>query len=264
MYCVNMKQKRGTIREDGMIFWQQKAGKEIWLTAKKFEKLKAYCKKYAKEKYLANKDQVVAKSKKWRQENKEKYLETSRVWQRKKYRILNPLKPPLTEEQKTAKIEAKKQRARERSKMYALANREKVRANALNWQKQNAEKVNLKNKLWRQKNPERYREFQKKYNSSVPEMKRKHAASRRCKKKNQSPLLTENQKKIIECFYIQCVRLTKIFGLKFEVDHIIPIARGGSHDPSNLQVLPIKINRAKGCKEVFRWQDYQSPLSSDE
>jgi hypothetical protein len=264
MYCVNMKQKRGTVREDGMIFWQQKAEKEIWLTAEKFKKLKAYCKKYAKEKYLANSDKRKADAQKWRQENKERYLELSRAWQRAKYRRLHPPKPPLTEEEKSAKIEAKKQKARERAKAYALANPEKVRANALLWAKQNPERVNLRNKLWKQKNPERYKEFQKKYNASVPEKKRKHAAARRCKKKNQSPLLTENQKKTIECFYSQAVRLTERFGFQFEVDHILPIAKGGSHTPSNLQVLPIKINRAKGCKEVFVWQDYQSPLSSDE
>lgn len=68
----------------------------------------------------------------------------------------------------------------------------------------------------------------------------------------------------MECFYKQAVRLTEIFGIKFEVDHIFPISKGGTHEPSNLQVLPIKINRIKGCKEIFRWQNYQSPFSSDE
>jgi hypothetical protein len=257
-----MKLKRGTVREDGLIFWQQTRGKEIWFTAEEFERKKALAKEDARKRYLANIDNRKAQAKKWKQENKERALELSRAWQRAKYRRLHPPKPPLTEEEKAAKIEAKKQRARERTRAYARANLEKVRANASLWAKQNPEKVNLRNRLWKQKNPERYKEFQRKYNASVPEKKRKHAADRRCKKKNQSPLLTENQKKIIECFYSQAVRLTERFGFQFEVDHILPIAKGGSHAPSNLQVLPMKINRAKGCKEVFRWQDYASPSSS--
>jgi hypothetical protein len=256
-----MKLKRGTVRGDGLVFWQQSRGKEIWLTAEKFERKKALTKEDARKRYLANSDKRKADAQKWRQENKERYLELSRAWQRAKYRKLHPPKPPLTEEEKAAKIEAKKQKARERAKAYALANPEKVREYNLLWVKQNREKVNLKNRLWKQKNPERYKEFQRKYNASVPEKKRKHAAARRCKKKNQSPLLTENQKKIIECFYIQAERLTKRFGFNFEVDHILPISKGGNHHPSNLQVLPMKINRAKGCKEVFRWQDYVSPSS---
>ena len=157
-----------------------------------------------------------------------------------------------------------KEKAKIKSKEWREKNKEKHRQYSLNWQKQNADRVNARNKKWKKNNEEKYKEFQKKYNASVPDKKRKHAANRRCKKKKQSPILTENQKKIMECFYKQAVRLTEIFGIKFEVDHIFPIAKGGAHEPSNLQVLPIKINRIKGCKEIFRWQNYQSPFSSDE
>lgn len=257
-----MKYKRGTIREDGFMFWRESKGKEIWLTLEDFEKKKIEFKEYAKKRYLANKDKVIANSKKWRENNKEKYLELSRVWQKAKYRKLHPPKPIITEAQKAKKLEIKKQQARERSKRWRIKNKEKHRAYSLNWAKENPDIVNKRNKLWKQQNPERYKEFQRKYNLSVPEKKRKNAATRRCKKKNQSPILNENQKKIIDCFYKQSERLTKRFGFQFEVDHIIPVARGGAHEPSNLQVLPKKINRAKGCKNIFKWQDYHSPSSS--
>lgn len=43
------------------------------------------------------------------------------------------------------------------------------------------------------------------------------------------------------------------YNLKLEVDHIIPIDKGGKTDPSNLQTLCRKCNRSKGSKsmEVF-------------
>lgn len=259
-----MKYKRGTLREDGFIFWRESKGKEIWLTLENFEKKKTEFKEYAKKRYLANKDKVIANSKKWRENNKEKYLELSRIWQKAKYRKLHPPKPIITEAEKAEKLEIKKQQARERSRRWRIKNKDKHIAYSLNWAKENPNRVNKKNKLWKQRNPERYKEFQRKYNSSVPEKKRKQAAIRRCKKKNQSPILNENQKKIVECLYKQAIRLTKRFGFQFEVDHILPLAKGGLHEPANLQVVPMKINRSKGSRKIFRWQDYDSPSSSVE
>ena len=69
-----------------------------------------------------------------------------------------------------------------------------------------------------------------------------------------------DQHKDAKCLYCE----TKLNDRNATADHIIPISKGGLHHPSNLQVLPLKINRIKGCKEVFRWQDYQSPFSSNE
>lgn len=37
-------------------------------------------------------------------------------------------------------------------------------------------------------------------------------------------------------------------GKKMHVDHIRPLARGGKHEASNLQILPIGINMRKGTK----------------
>ena len=130
---TNMKMKRGTIREDGMVFWKKDSrykNNEYWITKEKYDQWTNREKNKALEYASNNREKAKIKSKEWREKNKEKH-----------------------------------------------------RAYSLNWQKQNAEKVNLKNKLWKKKNPERYKEFQKKYDASVPETKRRHAASRRCKKK---------------------------------------------------------------------------------
>jgi 5-methylcytosine-specific restriction endonuclease McrA len=42
--------------------------------------------------------------------------------------------------------------------------------------------------------------------------------------------------------------LSSILGIPHEVDHIIPLAKGGLHHPSNLQVIPASVNRRKSAK----------------
>ena len=37
-------------------------------------------------------------------------------------------------------------------------------------------------------------------------------------------------------------------GIPHEIDHIVPICKGGLHHPDNLQILTMKENRSKGGK----------------
>lgn len=45
----------------------------------------------------------------------------------------------------------------------------------------------------------------------------------------------------------------------FEVDHIVPLSRGGAHLPSNLQYLPLSINRRKNNRTDFDATVYAVP-----
>jgi 5-methylcytosine-specific restriction endonuclease McrA len=74
---------------------------------------------------------------------------------------------------------------------------------------------------------------------------------------NNTPDLTLNQKLIIETIYLQRIRLEKRLGIPFHVDHVIPISKGGLHIPSNLQVLPAKLNLKKNSKNSLRWEELQ-------
>lgn len=47
-------------------------------------------------------------------------------------------------------------------------------------------------------------------------------------------------------FYAEAHRLTRETGILHEVDHIIPIAKGGPHAPWNLMVLTADENSRKG------------------
>jgi len=73
-------------------------------------------------------------------------------------------------------------------------------------------------------------------------------AKRRALLKNQTPELTQEQVERILTIYEECSRISAETGILHEVDHIIPICRGGLHHPDNLQILTMEENRKKGGK----------------
>jgi 5-methylcytosine-specific restriction endonuclease McrA len=97
---------------------------------------------------------------------------------------------------------------------------------------------------WRKENPEKYKKQCRRY----PEKNNERAAKRRASVKNQTPDLTQDQVKKILTIYEDCSMISKETGVPHEVDHIIPICKGGLHHPDNLQILTMKENRSKGVK----------------
>lgn len=67
------------------------------------------------------------------------------------------------------------------------------------------------------------------------------AAKRRANMRNASVDLTEDEKNRIMSMYLNCPK-------GYEVDHIIPISKGGKHHADNLQYLTITENRKKHNK----------------
>lgn len=74
------------------------------------------------------------------------------------------------------------------------------------------------------------------------------AAKRRANFKNAIDS-SANSKNISE-FYILAKHLTEETGILHEVDHIIPISKGGKHHENNLQILTQTENRKKYNKNV--------------
>lgn len=56
----------------------------------------------------------------------------------------------------------------------------------------------------------------------------------------------------------EAVRLTNETGIRHDVDHIIPLAKGGWHHHDNLQVLPHSINKAKLANPFWEQAPYKS------
>ena len=63
-----------------------------------------------------------------------------------------------------------------------------------------------------------------------------------------TPAMTAAEKAKLAQFYRVARLLAKRYGVPFDVDHIIPLSRGGAHHPSNLQILTASENRKKSAK----------------
>ena len=78
------------------------------------------------------------------------------------------------------------------------------------------------------------------------------ASKRRASIRKQTPTwLTPDELWMIEEIYELAQKRTNLFGQKWEVDHIIPLNGknvSGLHVPTNLQVIPAKVNRHKSSK----------------
>ena len=102
----------------------------------------------------------------------------------------------------------------------------------------------------REKILEKHREWHKKNPSKRVALEGKRRAA---KMKRTLPWLNNGHKFEIDCIYKYCSALRSA-GLKFEVDHIVPLQGefvSGLHAPWNLQVIHEFENRSKGAKYDF-------------
>lgn len=122
---------------------------------------------------------------------------------------------------------------------------------------ENKDSYKAKNLIWRLNNDrfeynKKYRETNKEkikeYFINTRHISAKNKAIRRSRVLQRTPKwITKTELFEIECIYKYCGSLRNI-GLKYEVDHIIPLAGknvSGFHIPSNLQVIQMSDNRKK-------------------
>jgi hypothetical protein len=159
---------------------------------------------------------------------------------------------------------------------YYSRNSESRKAYTLKWYSENKEAHKQSGYKWASENKEKVKEIQRNFYKKYPERKaasferwRKNnpikakimacnrVAKRRAKMEGTSAHLNENQLSIVKCFYIQAKRLQERLGIKFHVDHIVPLSKGGMHTPTNLQVLPASLNFRKNCFHIYRWTELQ-------
>lgn len=156
--------------------------------------------------------------------------------------------------------EVKREQKRTRDRRYRANNPEKVRESARKRSEQNRER----SREWRENNAERHRELIRRWKQENPERHLEH--NRRSRKKYpdreaaRAGKATAVSRAGLSCipsgftiastipFYKRARALTRSTSVQFHVDHIIPLARGGLHCPSNLQVITAAENIAKGDK----------------
>lgn len=155
------------------------------------------------------------------------------------------------------------------------------------WNKDHAEQRREYMRKWSEKNREKIRERAKTYYHTrlgIDQKKKKWAALSKWTKenpgyakewcvKNRVRLAAKRAKRrllilsrihpdadleLIAGLYVKCYEISKETGIKHEVDHIIPVIRGGYHHQDNMQILPESLNRSKGHQIEWRVEGYKS------
>ena len=143
--------------------------------------------------------------------------------------------PHANPEAKKAYFKAYYQRRKEELKAAAKANYEA-----------NKEDKKASVKRWKSENPERMKEIRARERQR-PEIKASvNEAHRRRRYQKNAITLTEGERMFLLSYYEQAAELTERTGIPHEVDHVIPLVKGGLHAPWNLQVLTRYENRSKG------------------
>jgi hypothetical protein len=135
---------------------------------------------------------------------------------------------------------------------YAANNPDKRAAARKRWIERNPERNIESKKEWLRRNPDKRKAVNKAYAEANKECVRLHDANRKARKRSSTlPWLTEDHLWWMREIYALAIARTEATGVRYEVDHIIPLAGKtvcGLHVPWNLQVIPHAENRAKSNK----------------
>lgn len=154
---------------------------------------------------------------------------------------------------------------RERVKKWNDAHPEKIRASGRKWQDSNAEKARSAVNRWVDANREKVAEYKKRwhtdnrernnavsreYQKSHPEVYRAISETRRTRKAQSEGSFTAAEWRALckqydnHCCYPGCERTD------LHADHVVPLAKGGRGDISNIQPLCSHHNLSKGTKST--------------
>lgn len=146
-----------------------------------------------------------------------------------------------------------REREKERLAAAYLARRDELNARRKERYAANKEATLTKNREWRGKNLERHRELCRQWARENPEAMRAIVAKRRAIRNEADGFYTAED---IARLRTEQEGRCKCCGervAEFHVDHVIPLSRGGSNWPDNLQILcpPCNLSKADKMPEEF-------------
>jgi hypothetical protein len=116
----------------------------------------------------------------------------------------------------------------------------------------NPERFRELDSRWRKENKDRVSAHQRAYRKRRPEKLLAKNSARRARTVEAMPSdFSDFDAFVIEEAARACRRRAKLHGEPFHIDHMIPLAAGGEHRATNIQVIPARLNLWKGDRLVL-------------
>jgi hypothetical protein len=147
---------------------------------------------------------------------------------------------------------------------YRTANIERLKVKNANYYAANKQKLNAVNISWRKANPEKIKVISKTYrianrvamNAAIaawrianPEAVRIHKQNRRSRKRTNGGTLSKGlSAKLFKLQKGKCPCCKQPLGDNYHLDHVVPLALGGSNTDDNIQLLRQRCNNQKSAK----------------
>jgi hypothetical protein len=132
------------------------------------------------------------------------------------------------------------------TKAWYYANKEGRSKTIKKWSVENRDRKKATTSQWQDNNRQKLSEYGKRYYNKYPG---KMAEKRTLRRQIQVNWVSDLDRKIMNEIYKKAKYYTKLTGIKYVVDHIIPVKGknvSGLHVPTNLRVMPALLNTIKG------------------
>lgn len=128
---------------------------------------------------------------------------------------------------------------KDRRRQVHIDNKEHRASYLKEWKEKNRDRVNYYGRQWAKNNPE------------------KHALRARLRKarirKSEGSHTIEEVLCLLQRQKCKCASCGKSLKERYEVDHIVPISKGGANYIRNIQLLCVSCNRRKNAKDPLLW-----------
>lgn len=166
--------------------------------------------------------------------------------------------PEATRDYAKSYREQNAQRCRDVAKRWRESNQDYLAASKREYARRRPEVGRQSQIKWRSINPEAERAKGKKWALNNSDKRAAGASRRRATQLKATPAtFSEFDEFVIQEAHAARLRRQHITGYPWHVDHMIPLARGGQHVFSNIQVIPAFMNSSKGARLVltkpFEW-----------
>lgn len=179
--------------------------------------------------YKDNREKVIKRSCEWQENNKEKYKERFSTWYK----------------ENSESVIAK-------NRLWAIENKEKAAEYKIKWSFENPEKASEAERRYRRNNPLKVSESRKKWNKKNVCRTRIYAQNRISRKiLNGGKISIGLSERLFILQKGRCPCCKEKLGIDYELDHIMPLALGGSNTDDNIQLLRKTCNRQKSAKHPF-------------